>query len=260
MLSGGGARGAAHIGVLKVLEENRIPVHAIAGSSMGAVVGGLYASGLSPADIERVMNTVDWQDAFRDRPPRTDLDFRRKLEDRNFLVKFPLGLKGRQFPAAARPGAGTKAHADPAPLTLPVAQVQRFDDLAIPFRAIATDIVTGERVVIERGDLTTAMRASLSAPGVFVPVESEGRLLVDGGLSSNLPVDVAREHGRRHAHRGRLWFSAARARQAGLGGHRVQPDARDPDPAEHEPAAQDSHRRRHSDRPDARRLLVPRLQ
>src|SRR5262245_22240508 len=86
VLSGGGARGAAHIGVLKVLEENRVPIDAIAGTSMGAVVGGLYASGLNAADIERVMESVDWQDAFRDRPPRTDLNFRRKLEDQNFLV------------------------------------------------------------------------------------------------------------------------------------------------------------------------------
>jgi len=91
VLSGGGARGAAHIGVLKVLEENHVPVDAIAGTSMGAVVGGLYASGLSAADIERVMTSVDWQDAFRDSPPRSSLNFRRKLEDQNFLVKFPLG-------------------------------------------------------------------------------------------------------------------------------------------------------------------------
>ena len=81
VLSGGGARGAAHIGVLKVLEENHVPVDAIAGTSMGAVVGGLYASGLSAADIERVMTSVDWQDAFRDRPARKDLNFRRKLEE-----------------------------------------------------------------------------------------------------------------------------------------------------------------------------------
>ena len=114
VLSGGGARGAAHIGVLKVLEENRVPVDVIAGSSMGAVVGGLYASGLSAADVERVMTSVDWQDAFRDSPPRSSLNFRRKLEDQNFLVKFPLGLKGRQVPPAAWPGTGTETHADPA--------------------------------------------------------------------------------------------------------------------------------------------------
>ncbi|MDF3021488.1 MAG: hypothetical protein K0Q92_2791 [Steroidobacteraceae bacterium] len=195
VLSGGGARGAAHIGVLKVLEENRIPVDAIAGTSMGAVVGGLYASGLSASDIERVMTSVDWQDAFRDRPSRTDLNFRRKLEDQNFLVKFPLGLKGRKFRLPRGLVQGQKLTQILRGLTLPVAQIQHFDDLAIPFRAVATDLVTGDRVVLDHGDLTTAMRASLSAPGVFSPVDYEGRMLVDGGLSSNLPVDVAREMG-----------------------------------------------------------------
>ena len=195
VLSGGGARGAAHIGVLKVLEENHVPIDAIAGTSMGAVVGGLYASGLSAADIERVMTSVDWEDAFRDRPARKDLNFRRKLEDQNFLVKFPLGLKGRKFRLPRGLVQGQKLNQILRSLTLPVAQVQDFDHLAIPFRAIATDIVTGDRVVLDHGDLTTAMRASLSAPGVFAPVEIDGRLLVDGGLSSNLPVDVAREMG-----------------------------------------------------------------
>jgi NTE family protein len=195
VLSGGGARGAAHIGVLKVLEENHVPIDAIAGTSMGAVVGGLYASGLSAADVERVMTSLDWQDAFRDRPPRTDLNFRRKLEDQNFLVKFPLGLKGRKFRLPRGLVQGQKLTQTLRSLTLPVAQIQSFDDLAIPFRAVATDIVTGERVVLDHGDLTTAMRASLSAPGVFAPVETEGRLLVDGGLSSNLPIDVARSMG-----------------------------------------------------------------
>ncbi len=195
VLSGGGARGAAHIGVLRVLEANHVPIDAIAGTSMGAVVGGLYASGLSAADIERVMTSLDWQDAFRDRPPRADLNFRRKLEDQNFLVKFPLGLKGRRFRLPRGLVQGQKLTQTLRALTLPVAQIQHFDDLAIPFRAIATDIVTGDRVVLDHGDLTTAMRASLSAPGVFAPVESDGRLLVDGGLSSNLPVDVARTMG-----------------------------------------------------------------
>src|SRR5215470_16459706 len=97
VLSGGGARGFAHIGVLKVLEEQHVPVDAIAGTSMGAVVGGLYASGLSAAEIESVVTSLNWQDAFRDRPPRTDLSFRRKQEDQNFLVKFPLGVRGHHI-------------------------------------------------------------------------------------------------------------------------------------------------------------------
>ena len=195
VLSGGGARGAAHIGVLKVLEENHVPVDVIAGTSMGAVVGGLYASGLSAAEVEKVMTSVDWQDAFRDSPPRSSLTFRRKLEDQTYLVKFPLGLKAGRFRLPRGLVQGQKLTQILRGATLPVAQIQDFDDLAIPFRAVATDIVTGDRVILDHGDLTTAMRASLSAPGVFTPVESEGRMLVDGGLSSNLPIDVAREMG-----------------------------------------------------------------
>src|SRR6186713_3350413 len=140
VLSGGGARGAAHIGVLKVLEENHVRIDAIAGTSMGAVVGGLYASGLSAADIERVMTSVDWQDAFRDRPARKDLNFRRKLEDQTYLVKFPLGLKGRRLRVPRGLVQGQKLTQLLRGLTLPVAQVQSFDHLGIPFRAVATDI------------------------------------------------------------------------------------------------------------------------
>ncbi len=192
VLSGGGARGAAHVGVLKVLDELRVPVDAIAGTSMGAVVGGLYASGLTGKEVESVMSSLDWQDAFRDRPPRTDLTFRRKQEDQNFLVKFPLGLRSGKFLLPKGLIQGQKLNQALRRLTLPVSGVHDFDDLPVPFRAVATDLESGEAVVMGSGDLTTAMRASLSAPGVFAPVERDGRLLVDGGLSENLPVDVAR--------------------------------------------------------------------
>lgn len=195
VLSGGGARGAAHVGVLKVLEQLHIPIDAIAGTSMGAVVGGLYASGLSPREIESVMTSLNWQDAFRDRPPREDLTFRRKLEDRNFLVKFPLGLRGSHIQLPKGLIEGQKLSQTLRRLTMPVARITRFDDLPTPFRAVATDLETGEAVIMDSGDLTTAMRASMSAPGVFSPVERDGRLLVDGGLSENLPVDVARRMG-----------------------------------------------------------------
>lgn len=193
MLSGGGARGAAHIGVLKVLDELRIPIDAIAGTSMGAVVGGLYATGFSAQDIERIVSTLDWQDAFRDRPPRAELAFRRKLEDQNFLVKFPLGLRSGDFLLPKGLIQGQKLNQTLRKLTLPVARITDFDQLPTPFRAVATDLETGEAVVLKQGDLTSAVRASLSAPGVFSPVEREGRLLVDGSLSENLPIDVARQ-------------------------------------------------------------------
>jgi NTE family protein len=195
VLSGGGARGTAHIGVLKVLDELKVPVDAIAGTSMGAVVGGLYASGLSATEIEKIMSTLDWQDAFRDRPPRADLTFRRKQEDQNFLVKFPLGLRSGRFLLPKGLVQGQKLNQTLRRLTLPVSHLDSFDDLPVPFRAVATDLETGEAVIMSSGDLTSAMRASLSAPGVFAPVERNGRLLVDGGLSENLPIDVVRQMG-----------------------------------------------------------------
>ncbi len=195
VLSGGGARGAAHVGVLKVLEELHVPIDAIAGTSMGAVVGGLYASGLSAAEIDATLRAVNWEELLGDRPPRDDLSFRRKEEDRNFLVRLPLGLHGGEFRLPKGLVQGQRLNDLLRRLTLPVATIGDFDALPTRFRAIATDLESGERVVLASGDLTTAMRASLSVPGVFVPVEREGRLLVDGGLADNLPVDVARSMG-----------------------------------------------------------------
>src|SRR5258708_23130547 len=195
VLSGGGARGAAHVGVLKVLEQLHIPIDAIAGTSMGAVVGGLYSSGFSPREIESIMTSLHWQDAFRDRPPREDLTFRRKQEDQNFLVKFPLGIRGGKILLPKGLIQGQRLNQTLRRLTLPVARITKFDDLPTPFRALATDLETGDGVTISSGDLTSAMRASMSAPGVFSPVERDGRLLVDGGISENLPVDIARSMG-----------------------------------------------------------------
>lgn len=195
VLSGGGARGAAHVGVLKVLEQLRIPIDAVAGTSMGAVVGGLYASGLSAHEIEGIMTSLNWQDAFRDRPPREDLTFRRKEEDQNFLVKFPLGVRGRHLQLPKGLVQGQKLSQTLRRLTLAVSQIDHFDDLPTPFRAVATDLETGDPVVMSSGDLTSAMRASMSAPGVFAPVDRDGKLLVDGGIAENLPVDVAKAMG-----------------------------------------------------------------
>jgi len=195
VLSGGGARGAAHVGVLKVLEQLHVPIDAIAGTSMGAVVGGLYASGLSARDIEKIMTSLNWQAAFRDRPPREDLTLRRKQEDENFLVKFPLGVRGKRIvlPKGLIEGQGLSQMLRR--LTLPVARITNFDELPTRFRAVATDLESGEPVVLASGDLTSAMRASMSAPGIFTPVERQGRILVDGGIADNIPVDVARAMG-----------------------------------------------------------------
>jgi NTE family protein len=196
VLSGGGARGLAHIGVLKVLEELRIPIDAVAGTSMGAVVGGLYAAGLQPDEIDSVFARLDWQDLLSDRPPRHDLVFRRKQDDRGILARGSLGVRtgeGVDLPLGLVQGQKITQLLRAA--TLHVAEVQDFDRLPVPFRALATDLETGEPVVLESGDLATVLRASMSAPGVFAPVEVDGRLLVDGGLVDNLPVDLARSMG-----------------------------------------------------------------
>jgi NTE family protein len=192
VLSGGGARGMAHIGVLKVLEELRVPIDCIAGTSMGAIVGGLYASGMTPAQIEMQMNSVDWQEAFRGSPLRRELAFRRKQDDRNFLVHLPLGLKHGEVLLPRGLILGEKLQETLRELTLPDGDLASFDELPTPFRAVATDLETGQAVVMDRGDLALAMRASMSAPGLFSPVEADGRLLVDGGLTENLPMEVAR--------------------------------------------------------------------
>jgi len=195
VLSGGGARGGAHIGVLKVLEAERIRIDAIAGTSMGAVVGGLYASGLSAAEIESLMFSDQWRDAFREPGPRDRRSFRRKSEDKDFLVNFPLGLEAGSFRLPKSLLTSQRLTQALRQRTLPVAAVRDFDDLPTPFRAMATDLETGEAVELGGGDLVTAVRASLSAPGLFEPVDIDGRLLVDGGLANNLPVEIARAMG-----------------------------------------------------------------
>ena len=192
VLSGGGARGMAHVGVLKVIDDLHLHLDAIAGTSMGAVVGGLYASGMSGREIEALLVSPEWQEAFRERVPRDDMSFRRKEEERDFLVNFPLGIKGRELLIPTGLVQEQKLTQVLRRATLPTATITRFDDLAIPFRAVATDLETGDPVVMDSGDLATALRASMSAPGVFAPVERNGRLLVDGGLVENLPIDVAR--------------------------------------------------------------------
>ncbi|MDD3643720.1 MAG: patatin-like phospholipase family protein [Candidatus Krumholzibacteria bacterium] len=194
-LSGGGARGAAHIGVLKVLEEMRIPIDCVAGTSMGSIVGGMYAMGMTPAEIEELVSTIDWSDAFLDDIPRDDRSFRRKRDDDSYLVRQRPGISGftLRFPPGILNGQKIdlllKRH------TMPAREVRDFDDLGIPYRAVAADIETGEQIVLGGGDLALAIRASMSIPIVFAPREIEGRLLVDGGIACNLPIDVARAMG-----------------------------------------------------------------
>jgi NTE family protein len=194
-LSGGGARGAAHIGVIRVLEELRIPVDYIAGTSMGSIAGGLYAMGMSPEELEAALLAVDWDAAFRDSPEREDQAFRRKEDQDLFPVSVKLGWRDRKLRMSRGLLEGQNLNAIFTALTLPVATVEDFDRLAIPYRAVGTDIATGDRVVLGEGSLAQAMRASMGVPGVFAPVEIDGRLVVDGGIAANLPIDVVREMG-----------------------------------------------------------------
>ncbi|MEL7941108.1 patatin-like phospholipase family protein [Pseudomonas delhiensis] len=196
VLSGGAARGLAHIGVLKALDEQGIHIDAIAGTSMGAVVGGLYAAGYTPRELERIALGLDWQQALSDSPPRVDVPFRRKQDDRDFLVKQKLSFRddgSLGLPLGAIQGQNLTMLLES--LLVHTSGTRDFDRLAIPFRAVATDISTGEKVVFDHGHLPQAIRASMSIPAVFAPVEYDGKLLVDGGMVDNIPVDVARRMG-----------------------------------------------------------------
>lgn len=195
VLSGGGARGGAHVGILKVLEELDVPVDYIAGTSMGAIIGGLYAAGYSAAEVETILNETDWAKALSDRPARPDRTMRKKDLERQFFIPLRVGFnKGKlQLPLGVVEG----QHLDQIfhRLLFPVVGIDDFDRLPIPFRAVATDLVTGEEVVLGGGSLPDALRASMSVPGVFAPVRIDDRLLVDGGLANNLPVSVVRSMG-----------------------------------------------------------------
>ena len=194
-LSGGGARGGAHVGVLKALEELRVPVDYIAGTSMGAIIGGFYASGYSADEIAELLATTDWDRALTDRPERRDRTMRKKEIESDFLIPYRLGYNNGRLQAAL--GAVEGQHLDQLfqRILMPVSDVHRFDDLPIPFRAVATDLATGEQVVLDGGSLADALRASMSVPGAFAPVRLHGRMLVDGGMANNLPVDVVRAMG-----------------------------------------------------------------
>ena len=194
-LSGGGARGAAHVGVLRVLEELKIPIDYIAGTSMGSIVGGLYACGMSPDQIEKILLTTDWDAVFNDRPPRKSIPFRKKQDDHRYIMGLEAGVdrKGLHFGKGLVTGQQLGFLLES--LTLPAETVGDFDMLPIPFRCVATDIVTGEKIVLSKGNLAQSIRASMSIPAVFTPVELDGRLLVDGGLAENVPVETVREMG-----------------------------------------------------------------
>ena len=195
VLSGGGARGVAHIGVIRELERKRIPIDMIAGTSMGAIVGGLYATGMNADQLEAAYLSIDWTDVLSDTPPRRQLSMRRKFDQAAFQVDKSVGIKDGKVQVPAGLIRGQKLELELQRLLAPVADIDDFTQLPIPFSAVASDIVSSETVVLDRGSLAQALRASMAVPGVFTPVDLDGRMLVDGGINNNMPVDVARQMG-----------------------------------------------------------------
>jgi NTE family protein len=195
VLSGGGARGFAHIGVLRALHEMRIPVDLVVGTSMGSVIGGAYAAGASVADLERMARQTDWARVVADRPAREDLEFRRREEDVLLPSRIEFGVHrdGVSLPPSA---AGNAALELALSRLLPAGTRDRpVNQLSLPFRSVASDLVTGDLVDLIDTPLFLTMRASLAVPGVFAPVRVNGRLVVDGGLVRNLPIDLAHKMG-----------------------------------------------------------------
>jgi len=192
VLGGGGARGAAHIGVLKELERLRIPVDAIAGTSMGAIVGGLYAAGMSAEELERAVMSLDWTKVLSDTPRRRNLNFRRKEDDVQFPIDLELGIRDGEIVLPKGVVQGQNLDLVLRELTAPVAHISDFDALPIPFRAIAADIENGDAHIMADGDFARSIRASMSVPGLIAPARLDGKLLVDGGLVANLPIDIMR--------------------------------------------------------------------
>jgi NTE family protein len=193
VLGGGGAKGAAHVGVLGVLEELRIPIDCIVGTSMGALVGGTFASGMDAKELEHAVRSISWQEAIGRSTLRNKVPMRRKLAGNTYSNSLEFGVRDGRLMAPS--GLINTQNVD---LTIQylVARsrgINDFDRLPIPYRAVATDMQTGEMVVLGKGDLALAMRASMAVPGAFAPVTIDGRILGDGGLTRNVPVDIARQ-------------------------------------------------------------------
>jgi len=193
-LGGGGALGIAHIGVLKWMEENRIPVDRIAGTSMGGIIGAMYASGMSAAEIEKFAETIDWDRTLLPEPTYSQLSYRRKQDRRNYQIEAALGLKhGLSGPNGFNSGNGVGLLLDR--IFFAESGMASFDDLPIPFRCVATNMLTGDAVVLHDGSLAEAVRAGSAIPGVFTPVTINGQVLADGGMVENIPVEVVQKMG-----------------------------------------------------------------
>jgi NTE family protein len=195
VLAGGGARGIAHVGVITALEEMQVPVDAVAGTSMGALVGGLYAIGMDSDSLQQVIETIDWQEAFEDSVDRDDTPQWRKSDDYDYPSSISLAFKDGKASIPLGFVQGQQVRQMIKELVIEAEHIRDFDALPTPYRAVATDIESGNAYVFDHGDIVTAMRASMSLPGILAPVEHEDRLLVDGGMAMNIPVSVGRDMG-----------------------------------------------------------------
>jgi NTE family protein len=194
VLEGGGALGLAHIGVIEWLEEHRIPVNYVAGTSMGGLVGGLYATGRSPEEVRTLVNTINWDDVLRGVTPFDKLSYRRKEDAIEYPNSLEFGLrKGLQFPEGFNSGQEVSFILDN--VSLPYSEIRDFDDLPIPFACVSTDLAKDRKHVFRDGSLSLALRSTMSLPGIFSPTREGDHVYVDGGLVDNLPTDVARDMG-----------------------------------------------------------------
>lgn len=193
-LEGGGALGLAHIGVLQWLYQHHVPVDLVAGTSMGGLVGGFYATGRSPEEIQQLIQNVNWDQALSGQLPFRDLSYRRKEDEVEFPTRIEFGLRhGVQLPAGFNAGQEVSFILDH--VTLPYSEIKSFNDLPTPFACVATELNTGKEHVFHDGSLALALRATMSLPGIFTPVRSGNNVYADGGLLNNLPVDVAKNMG-----------------------------------------------------------------
>ena len=189
VLSGGGAKGMAHIGVLRVLERAGIPIDIITGTSMGALIGGLYSIGYNAHELDSIVRSQDWMFLFSDQINRTHRSYAAKEKNDAFLLSIPFN---NTTDLTKRGGImkGQSIFNKFSDLTIGYHQLSSFNQLPIPFSCVATDLVTGREVIMDKGSLPLAMRASMSVPGFFEPVREDSMILVDGGILNNFPVNI----------------------------------------------------------------------
>ena len=193
VLSGGGARGIAHVGVLKAVEKHNIPIDLIVGSSIGSIIGGLYCAGYSANELEQIVKEIGWDNLYQDETEREDLFLGQKKENDRYLLNVRFDGYKPYIPSSYTPGQKLLSILSKKLLLAKYQATQNFDQLKIPFRSVSTDLISGKRIVLQEGDLAEAISASSAVPLLFSPVESNGKLLIDGGVRANLPVEVAQE-------------------------------------------------------------------